>query len=113
MGGLSTLNTRNLFEDYATLSEEDVAKSIAWYNTWPSAETYPQNLQLTYEFLKNHMTEELWEKCLETYKTYDEDQLGGPLLFIIMVRMLQSDTEAAVQYLQESVKCLKITNFGW
>jgi hypothetical protein len=102
---------KNLFEDYATLSEEDVARSNAWYNTWPSAETYPQNLQLTYEFLQNHMTEELWEKCLETYETYDEDQLGGPLLFIIMVKTLQSDTEAAVQYLQDSVKGLKITNF--
>jgi hypothetical protein len=102
---------KNLFEDYVTLSEEDVAKSNAWYNTWPSAETYPQNLQLTYEFLQNHMTEELWEKCLKTFETYDEDQLGGPLLFVIMVRTLQSDTEAAVQYLQESVQGLKITNF--
>jgi hypothetical protein len=52
------------------------------------------------------MTEELWEKCLETYETYDGDQLGGPMLFVILVKTLQSDTEAAVQYLQESVNGL-------
>jgi hypothetical protein len=61
---------------------------------------------LTYKFLQNHMTEELWEKCLETYETYDGDQLGGPMLFVILVKTLQSDTEAAVQYLQESVNGL-------
>jgi hypothetical protein len=32
-------------------------------------------------------------------------------LFIIIVKTLQSDMEAGVQYLQESVKGLKITNF--
>jgi hypothetical protein len=48
---------------------------------------------------------------MEVYNTYDAAEKGGPLMFIIMMKKLQVDTDAAVQYLQTSVKQMKITNF--
>jgi hypothetical protein len=53
----------------------------------------------------------LWEKCLEDYNEYSPEEKGGPLLFVIMMKKLQSHTDSAVQYLITSVKNLKISNF--
>jgi hypothetical protein len=103
--------TKNLFTNYPTITEKEVAKSNKWYNTWPEAETYRENLQLTFQFLENNTTEQLWDKCMEAYANYSAAEKGGPLMFLIIMKKLQVDTDMAVQYLQNSVKTLKITNF--
>ena len=37
----------NLYTDYASLTPSMVAKSNVWYNTWPSAPTWSENLAWT------------------------------------------------------------------
>ncbi len=107
----SVSNPRNLFEHYSTITESEVAKSNRWYATWPIADTFRENLQLTYQFLENNTTERLWDKCLEVYEKYTAQERGGPLMFLIMMKKLQVDTDAAVEYLRNSIKTMKITNF--
>ena len=102
---------KNLFTNYSSITEEEVANSNKWYSTWPEEETFRQDLQLTLQFLENNITERLWDKCIEVYDNYKPEEKGGPLLFIIMMKKLQVDTDAAVEYLQTRVKTMKITNF--
>jgi hypothetical protein len=61
--------------------------------------------------LENSCTPALWEKCVEVHDEYPINQRGGPLLFSIMMRLLQSNSDSAVQYLINSVKNLKISNY--
>jgi hypothetical protein len=70
-----------------------------------------ENLQLSTDSLETNSTPELWEKCAEIHDQYPLDQQGGPLMLSIMMRLLQSHSDNAVQYLINSVKNLKITHF--
>lgn len=108
--GKTVQGTSDLFADFSKLTESEVAKSNAWYNRWPKEDYFRQNLQLTFDFLENNSTEALWEKSFEEYEEYDLEQRGGPLIFIIMMKKLQSDTDNAVQYLISSVKNMKISS---
>lgn len=105
------IDTADLFTNYSSLSEDEVAKSNRWYTLWATEDYYRENLQLTFDFLENNSTESLWEKCLELYDEHETESRGGPLLFIIMMKKLQSDTDTAVQYLVNSIKNLKLTNY--
>lgn len=101
----------NLFEHYSVTTEKMVAESNRWYKTYTVPNYYRENLQITLDFLENNCTESLWEKVIETHDEFDAAERGGPLAFLIMMRMLQSHTDAAVQYLLNSVKNLKITAY--
>ena len=103
--------SKDLFTEYSIITEEEVAKSNRWYYTWPKASSFRQNLKLTQEFMANHTTERLWEKCLETYESYPPEEQGGPLIFIIMIKKLVSDTESAVTLLQGTIEKIKITDY--
>lgn len=111
-GGLSDPTAKSdIFAYYSIMSEEEVAKSNKWYNEFTVQDYYRQNLNLTFEFLENNTTAALWEKCLEVYEEYEPEEKGGPLMFLIIMHKLQNHTDAAVQYLLNSVKNMKITNF--
>lgn len=101
----------DLFALYSSITEKEVALSNQWYNEYTTAEWYRQNLQLTLEFLENNTTTALWEKCLEVYEEYPANQRGGPLMFLIIMKKLQSHTEAATKYLSNSIENMKLTNF--
>jgi hypothetical protein len=101
----------DLFTGYSRLTDTEVAASNKWYCENTVEEYYRQNLQLTFDFFENNCTKGLWEKCLEDYDEFELEEKGGPLLFIIMMKKLQSHTDSAVQYLINSVKNLKISNF--
>ena len=51
--GKIVTGSKDLFPNYLNLSEDKVAASNTWYQTWAAAETYRQNLKLTYEFMLN------------------------------------------------------------
>jgi hypothetical protein len=65
---------------------------------------FKQNLQLTYEFFQNNVSEDLVMKISETYDTFKAGEQGGPLFFILMMNNLLSETEEAAQSLKERVK---------
>lgn len=102
---------RDLFVLYSQITEEEVARSNQWYTEYTKADFHRQNLQLTLEFLENNTTTGLWEKSLERYEEFPTYTRGGPLMFLIIMKKLQSHTEAAVQYLTNSIKAMKITSF--
>jgi hypothetical protein len=54
-----------------------------------------QDLQLTYDFFQNNVSEDLSMKISETYKTFKAGKQGGPLFFILMMNHLLTDTEEA------------------
>jgi hypothetical protein len=89
----------SLFAAYSTISEDEVALSNEWYRRWAVSGEYETNLRLSMDFLEQNTSDSLWEKCLETHNLYPSVQHGGPLLFVIMMKKLQYDTEDAVRKL--------------
>lgn len=109
--GRSILECNDLYTEYPSLTIETVAESNKWYNTWPSEDTYRENLNLTYKFFENNCSPALFEKVSETYDEFDEDEKGGPLFFIIMINAIMSQTEEASLSLQTRLKNLDLKDF--
>ena len=55
----TVIEVKNLYEDYANITEEEVAASNQWYRTQASVKTYVENLRLTYMFLQNNVEDAL------------------------------------------------------
>lgn len=101
----------DLLTDYSKIPDSVVASSCAWYRQYTTDPWYRENLQLITDFLENNTTEGLWEKCIEAHDEYPAESRGGPLIFSIMMKLLQSHSDNAVQYLINSVKNLRIRDF--
>jgi hypothetical protein len=87
---------KDLFKSYSQIYENhQVAASNKWYSEHTIEDYYKW----------------LWGKCPEDYDEYQPEKQGGTLLFIIMMKKLQSRTNSSVQYLINSVKNLKISGF--
>jgi hypothetical protein len=87
---------KDLFRDYQTILIKDVAASNGgWYRKWPKDPTYEQNLTLMAKFFQQNAADKLWEKCYEHYAKHPPIDLGGPLLFRIMLHQLMINTEDA------------------
>ena len=99
-----TRDVYNLYTDYASVTPAMVARSNVWYNTWPSAPTWSENLAWTDRFFKNNVAVDLTERVNEVYMTYPNEARGGPLFFVIMMELLLSQTEEAVIALQSKLK---------
>jgi hypothetical protein len=56
--------TRYLYSDYSNLTVENVAQSNELYRTCVDDETFTENLKLTLDYMKNNVTENLWNKVL-------------------------------------------------
>ena len=100
---------KDLYSYYSDLTEEQVALSNEWYSTWPKKSWYRENLMLTAKQLEVSMKNTLWTKVYERYKRYKTKQQGGPLVFIIMMKLLVTHTEQATKSLVDTVENLKIS----
>lgn len=109
--GRDILECNDLYTEYPALTIEQVAESNKWYNTWPSEDTYRENLNLTYRFFENNTSPALFEKVSETYDEFEENEKGGPLFFIIMINAIMSQTEEASLSLQTRLKSLDLKDF--
>jgi hypothetical protein len=105
--------TRDLYSDYSNLTVENVAPSNEFYRPYVDDETFTENLKLTLDYMKNNVTENLWNKVLEKYKPFHEKQKGGPLFFKLMMNQLLSNTELAAKALVERVEKYNIRNIQW
>jgi len=94
----------NLYTDYAKITPAQVALSNTWYNKWPLAPTYSQNLRWTYMFFRNHTSDDLFDRVYNRYKRYPEKEQGGPLFFILLINQLLSNTAAAAESLRTRVE---------
>ncbi|CAJ1935681.1 unnamed protein product [Cylindrotheca closterium] len=104
-----------LFDCYAELTADQVAESCKWYTRWPDATTSPwfrENLSLSYDYLCNHMTSQLWGKVLEDLLLYRDTQgMGGPLVFFFMMKRLQVNSQLVVETIQGQLKTLCIDQY--
>jgi hypothetical protein len=66
--------TKDIYSDYSNLSVESVAQSNEFYRTYVDDETFTENLKYTLDYMKNNVTENLWNKVLEKYKPFQEKQ---------------------------------------
>jgi hypothetical protein len=98
----------DLLRDYAKLDDNIVANSCAWYNMWVQEEYVQENMAHIYTLLQNNTTELLWNKCLEEYEEYAPSQQGGPLMFFLIIRCIQSNSETAIEHLKKQIKNLKL-----
>jgi hypothetical protein len=88
--GQPTGFTKDLLVHYSSITEKQVAESCEWYHNHTVKDYYRENLQLSADLIENNTTDVLWEKCIEAQDDYQIAQRGGPLLFSIMMRLLQS-----------------------
>jgi hypothetical protein len=56
------------------------------------------------DYMKNNVTDNLWNKVVEKYNPFQEKQKGGPLFFKLAMNQLILNTEAAVKALVERVE---------
>jgi hypothetical protein len=67
----------DLYADYTTLTQKDVASSNKWYKTMtvdPQRKYFDTNLKLTYDYLENNIEPRLLSKCHETYSQYPSEE---------------------------------------
>ena len=104
-----------LFDRHAELTAEQVAESCKWYSRWPDASACPwfrENLSLSYDYFCNHMTPQLWGKVLEDMLPYKDTQgMGGPLVFLLMMKRLQVNSQLVVETIQRQLKTLRIDQY--
>jgi hypothetical protein len=99
-----------LFKEYAIMMPGEVAWSNKWYRTWTAEIWFEQNLKLSFDFLENHCSEELWDKTMDKYNRYSEVEKGGLLFFVITMSKLLSSTEEASDALTKRIRDFKISN---
>ncbi|CAB9525582.1 unknown protein [Seminavis robusta] len=85
-----------------------VGESNYVYNRYIQEPYVRENMTLVYSLLKANTEESLWNKCLETYETFDPYQQGGPLMLILILHRIQDSSEAAILRVRGSLKKLKI-----
>lgn len=105
--------TKNLYKEYATLTQHQVSGSCYWYNVYASGEArkiFRDNNRLTYEYMIEHVSQELHEKVMETYIRYSAEYRGGPLYFKIMMDTLVTNTETLSEQIIKEIKGYKISD---
>jgi hypothetical protein len=98
----------DLYTSYEKVTIEEVAQSNEWYRLWVETDHQRENLLLTYKQLENSMSAKLFDKCFEKYEAFPDNQKGGPLLFVIMMKELVTNSEQATTYLKKMLSTMKI-----
>ena len=101
--------TTDLYNEYSTLTSEQVAASNRWYNEWADDETHSENLNLTEEYFSSNCDYDLHDKVMENLKLADIAEKGGPLFFIFMMRQLLSNSREAAKNLETKIATFKVS----
>jgi hypothetical protein len=105
-------SSKNVYNDYSNLAVEKVplAQSNECYRTYVADETFTENLILTLDYMKNNVTENVWNKILERYEPFHEKHKGGSLFFKLMLNQLLSNTELAAKGNVPGEEAMKVTS---
>ena len=104
-----TRPSTDLYTNYLSVTADEVALSCQWYATWPTADTFGQNLSETFNFFRQNCSMSLYHKVLESYDSYPASQRGGPLFFKLMLDILVADHEIVADTLISRLKSFKIS----
>ena len=103
--------SKDLYSEYSEITIQQTADSNKWYKEWTDDDEFAgDNLNVTYNFMKNNVSDGLWEKTFEKYDQYKASEQGGPLFFILMLNVLLSNTAEAARTLETRFKNFKITS---
>jgi hypothetical protein len=102
---------RDLFKWYAMLKVEDVEASNEWYNLYTVKAWYAENMGLTYEYLKTHMSQGLFTKVSEEYNLYPIKSRGGPLLLYLMIQQLIASNDSIARTLSKKIETIRISTY--
>jgi hypothetical protein len=105
----------SLWDMYVLISADKVGKSNEFCAAQVNAIAHPyirENLTSTCDYFQNNAEPDLFQKCLETYNSYNYPQRGGPLFFKIMMTQLQSNSVAVVQLLGDRITNLNLKDFN-
>jgi hypothetical protein len=80
------------------------------YREWMVESYFEQNLQLTYDFFQNNVSDNLRMKILEMYKMFKAGKQGRRafIIFILMMNHLLNKTKEAALSLNERVEKFSI-----
>jgi hypothetical protein len=98
----------DLFVDYPQVTPQMVALSNRYLNMWVEEQFVNENLNLTYTLIKNNTDDILFGQCLEEYEKYLPMCQGGPLMFIIVMRKINSINARYREHMWTRVKALEI-----
>ena len=70
-----------------------------------------QNLELSHNFILNSCAPEMRKQVQDQLNKYKPHQLGGPLTFIVLMNLVQVNSEGAITHLIDSIKGLDIKNY--
>lgn len=101
----------NLFTQYSRITPEMVANSNKFYTSYlKDNDQILEDMELIYHFLLNNMVDELYDNIHSQYNQFEIGEKGGPLLFIIMIKQLQSSNERVADYIKKQIEQLKLTD---
>ena len=106
--------TKDLLNDWPTITVDEVVKSNVWYNTNTSKTVAPwvrQNLEISHKFLINSCDDDMSRQLLDLLVEYKPAQRGGPLTFKLLMDLIQVNSERSIKHLIESVKRMDVKNF--
>jgi hypothetical protein len=105
------VSTHPFFDEWDRLSIKDVADHTTFLRLYGTDTCISSNLSLTEKFLINQMDDELYKKCLETYRYQPPSARGGPLLIAIMLKELLFDIQEITRTLLMKLHHLKVSDF--
>jgi hypothetical protein len=100
----------NLFDNYPKLTSELVGNSNAYYSQWIEDDYVTENLNLSYNLIKNNTDDSLFNKCLEEYEMFHPMQQGGPLILFLVLKKVHNASEQHLEHLKDKVETLKISD---
>ena len=106
-------STVDMLSNYATLSTKLVAASNQWRRRYLDMHAQPwieHNMTLSFECLHNNCTGNLHGKAMDLYSTYKPAEQGGPLFLMIILQLIQTNTEARCMHLQATLRKLTLTD---
>jgi hypothetical protein len=90
---------------------EDIAASTEWYNLYTVQEWYAENMGLTYEYLKTHMSQSLFTKVNKEYNLYPAKLRGRPLLLFLMIQQLSASNDSIALTVSKKIHTVKISSY--
>ena len=97
--------SKDLYSEYSEITIQQTADSNKWYKEWTDDDEFAgDNLNVTYNFMKNNVSGGLWEKTFEKYDQYKASEQGGPLFFILMLNVLLSNTQELSRLVSRTLK---------
>ena len=98
----------NLFDNYATLTKDQVMLSNKYLITWVDEPYIQENMNFLKMALKANVDPDLWNRCYEEHLCAPVECQSGPLMLYLVLHRLQNCSETTLNLLLIKVRNLNI-----